>query len=134
MKKLIVIALLGLAFGSKAQSIMALPGSSATAIQTNGDLVTAGVVKGHIQNDGVIKNASNVTIGTIAQDGSIRNAANVVVGYFMSNYDVHNAAHVVIGHLRTTLAVKNAADVQIGTYNDRIQASWNAVAFFFFQP
>ena len=134
MKKLIAIAFFGLAFGSKAQSIMALPGSSATAIQTNGDLVNANVIKGHIQTDGVIKNASNVTIGSVQPDGSIRNAANVIVGFLMSNYDVHNAAHVVIGHLRTNLDVKNAADVKIGTYNDRIQPSWTAVAFFFFQP
>jgi hypothetical protein len=134
MKKLIVIALLGLAFGTKAQSIMALPGSSATVIQANGDLVTAGVIKGHIQNDGVIKNASNVQIGSIDQAGTVRNAANVIVGYFMSNYDVHNAANVVIGHLRTTLQVKNAANVQIGMYNDQIPTAWSAVAFFFFQP
>ena len=134
MKKLIVIALLGFAFGTKAQSIMALPGSSATVIQPNGDLTVAGVVKGHIDNNGTIKNASNVVIGTVEQNGTIKNAANTVVGYFMSNYDVHNASNVVIGHLRTTLQVKNAAQVQIGTWVQSIPPSWTAVAFFFFQP
>jgi len=134
MKKLFVIALLGLAFGTKAQSIMALSGSSLVSIHNDGKLTVAGVTKGHILADGTIQNAAHVTIGYVQGNGTIENASHTAVGYFMSNYDVQNAAHAVIGHLRTNLDVKNAADVKIGTYNERIQPVWTAVAFFFFQP
>jgi hypothetical protein len=134
MKKLIVIALLGLTFGIKAQSISAGAGSSTVKINADGKLTVAGVLKGKILADGTIQNASNVTIGYIQGNGTIENASHTAVGYFMSNYDVHNAAHTVIGHLRTTLQVKNAAQVVLGTYDEHISTMWTAVAYFFFQP
>lgn len=134
MKKLVVIALLGWAFGTKAQSIAAGAGLSSVLINQTGVISVAGITKGHILTDGTIQNASNVIIGYIQGNGTIENASHTAVGYLMSNYDVHNASHAVIGHLRTNLDVKNGSDVKIGTWNDRIQPSWNAVAFFFFQP
>lgn len=133
MKKLFVIALLALAFGTKAQTIASVAGNTGVNMKADGTVEINGQVKGYITQDGTIKNAAQVVIGHILQDGTIQNAANTTVGFFMSNYDVHDASHNVIGHLRTNLDVKTAANVKIGTYTGIISPIWSAVAHFFFK-
>lgn len=134
MKKLLVIALLGLAFAGKAQSIAPVQGNTNVVVNGNGNITINGQLKAVVAQDGTIKNASQVTIGQIVavnNDFEIKNAAGVTVGYFKYNYDVTDANNVVIGHLRTNLSVKTAANVQIGSYVDNIAPVWHAVGYFF---
>lgn len=131
MKKLLVLAFLGLALGFKAQTITPVAGNTNVQVNPNGTILIGGVVKGYINNN-IITNPSNVQIGSIDQNGDIKNANNVVVGRFMENYDVQDANNNVIGHLRTTLQVKTVANVVLGNWIDTTPPVWSAVAYFFF--
>lgn len=131
MKKLLVLAFLGLTLGFKAQTITAVSGNSNVQVNPNGTILIGGIVKGYINNN-IITNPNNVQIGLIEQDGTIKNANNVAVGRFMENYDVQDANNNVIGRLITTLQVKTVANVVLGTWVDTTPPVWSAVAYFFF--
>ncbi len=64
MKKILAIALLGLAFGTKAQTIES--GSHSTT--------------GYIKSDGTIENSSHSTKGYIKSDGTIENSSHSTIG------------------------------------------------------
>jgi len=133
MKKLIAIVFLALAFGAKSQSIVATSGSNTTKIRANGNLESAGAVKGFIKDNGTIENAAHVAIGYIKSDGTIENAAHKAVGYVKGDGTVQNASHATIGFVRSNLHAYNASNVDLGSSDEVSDMNRLAVAFFFFK-
>jgi hypothetical protein len=133
MKKIFAIAILGLAFNVKAQTIESSSHSTTGYVKSDGTIENSShSTKGYIKNDGTIENSSHSTIGYIKSDGTIENSSHSTVGYVKSDGTVENSSHSTIGYVKSDGTVENSSHSTIGHANGT-KKEWAAVVFFFFK-
>lgn len=125
---------------------LCIGGISASAQQEVRD--AGGTIKGYINKDGTVHNASHVTICQFLQDGRIVNPSATTLGYIINDYELRDASNTLKGYIHNDGTVENehhsligkvrregdgpvkdANDVVIG-YVDGTEPMWAAAYFF----
>lgn len=74
----------------------------------------SGTIKGYINKDGSVHNASHVTVCRFLQDGRILSPTSTVLGYIVRDYELQDAAHVTKGYIHNTGIVEDEHHNLIG--------------------
>lgn len=65
----------------------------------------SGTLKGYINKDGSVHNASHVTVCRFLQDGRIISPTATVLGYIKDDHELQDASHVIKAYINTATGI-----------------------------